>query len=81
MEKMQKIIRGMMKKEKIDRFMVDGIKNKISLKEFISFVIRNEMVFLFISLILIFAESQGLGLGFFMILILLPTFFTLYHVL
>lgn len=61
----------MMEKDKIEQFMVYGIENKISLKE----VIRNEMVFLFISLILIFAESQGLGLGFFMILILLPTFF------
>ena len=40
----------MMEKEKIDRFMVDGIENKISLKEFL----RNEMAIIFLTLPCIF---------------------------
>lgn len=36
----------MMEKEKIDRFMVDGIENKISLKEFISF----EIIIIFLAI-------------------------------
>lgn len=40
----------MMEKDKIDQFIVDGIENKLSLKEFI----RNEMVLLFLTLFYIF---------------------------
>ena len=67
--------KNMMEKDKIEQFMVYGIEKKVSIKE----VIRNEMVFLFIAPLFIFAE--GKGLGFFIILILLPAFFTPYHVL
>ena len=56
-----------MEKDNIEQFMVDGIEKKISLKEFI----RNEMVFIFLTLPCIFFVSKG----FFMILTLLPVIF------